>query len=49
MKPAHFSLPRHWPGPYDAAAADRLAERFQSIGATQAGWLNAPGVLPMLR
>ena len=42
-------MPRHWPAPYDEAAADRLVERFQAIGDTETRLLKAPGVLPMLR
>jgi glutamate-ammonia-ligase adenylyltransferase len=42
-------MPRHWPAPYDDAAADRLIERFQALGETEARLLKAPGVLPMLR
>jgi glutamate-ammonia-ligase adenylyltransferase len=42
-------MPRHWPAPYDEAAADRLAERFQALGETETRLLKAPGVLPMLR
>jgi glutamate-ammonia-ligase adenylyltransferase len=49
MKPAAFLVPCHWPAPYDAAAAERLVERFQVLGAAEARLLNAPGILPMLR
>src|ERR1700727_554124 len=49
MKPAPFLVPRHWPTPYDEAAADRLVERFQAIGETEARLLQKPGILPMLR
>jgi glutamate-ammonia-ligase adenylyltransferase len=49
MKPATFVLPRHWPAPYDEAAADRLIDRFEAIGATETGLLAVPGVRPMLR
>jgi glutamate-ammonia-ligase adenylyltransferase len=49
MKPAPFLVPRHWPTPYDEAAADRLVERFQAIGETEARLLKKPGILPMLR
>ncbi|MDR3529884.1 MAG: bifunctional [glutamine synthetase] adenylyltransferase/[glutamine synthetase]-adenylyl-L-tyrosine phosphorylase [Rhodopila sp.] len=49
MKPLPFVMPRHWPAPYDEAAADRLVERFQAIGETEARLVNMPGVLPMLR
>src|SRR3954447_20101759 len=49
MNAPSFSMPVSWPAPYDTAAADRLVERFQSIGAAKAALLNAPGVLPMLR
>jgi glutamate-ammonia-ligase adenylyltransferase len=49
MKPAAFVLPRHWPTPYDEAAADRLVERFEAIGDTAAGLLKMPGVRPLLR
>ena len=42
-------MPRHWPAPYDVAAADRLVERFQAIGPSEARLLKQPGVLPMLR
>ncbi len=49
MKPAAFSIPRHWPVPYDAAGADRLIERFKAIGESEARLLKAPSVLDMLR
>ena len=49
MKPPAFVLPRHWPVPYDAGAADRLVERFEALGETEARLLEVPGVLPMLR
>jgi glutamate-ammonia-ligase adenylyltransferase len=49
MKPAAFLVPPHWPAPYDAAAADRLVERFQVIGETETRLLKKPGFLPMLR
>jgi glutamate-ammonia-ligase adenylyltransferase len=49
MKPTPFLVPRHWPTPYDEAAADRLVERFEAIGETEARLLRKPGVLPMLR
>ena len=56
MKPApyltpcpNFLTPCHWPAPYDAAAADRLVERFQALGDAETRLLEAPGVLPMLR
>jgi [glutamine synthetase] adenylyltransferase / [glutamine synthetase]-adenylyl-L-tyrosine phosphorylase len=42
-------MPRHWPAPYDDAAADRLIERFEALGDAEARLLKAPGVLPMLR
>ena len=42
-------MPRHWPAPYDEAAADRLVERFHAIGETEATLLKVPGVLSMLR
>jgi glutamate-ammonia-ligase adenylyltransferase len=42
-------MPDHWPAPYDEAAADRLVERVQALGETEAQLLTAPGVLPMLR
>ncbi len=42
-------MPRHWPSPYDEAAADRLVERFQTTGEAEARLVRAPGVLPMLR
>jgi glutamate-ammonia-ligase adenylyltransferase len=42
-------MPRHWPAPYDDAAADRLIERFEALGDTETRLLKAPGVLPMLR
>ena len=35
--------------PYDEAAAERLVERFNAIGETEARLLGAPGVLRMLR
>ncbi len=44
-----FSLPPAWPAPFDPAAADRLVERFHSLGEPEARLLDAPGVLPMLR
>lgn len=49
MKPAPFLIPCHWPAPYDEAAAERLIERFQSIGEPETRLLKKPGVLPMLR
>jgi glutamate-ammonia-ligase adenylyltransferase len=54
MKPAAFVMPpfimpRHWPAPYDAGAADRLVERFEAIGEAESRLLTTPGVLPMLR
>src|SRR3954467_10116292 len=49
MNSLPFSIPVTWPSPYDAAAADRLVERFEAIGEAEAQLLNAPGVLPMLR
>ena len=42
-------MPHHWPAPYDEAAADRLVERFQALGDTEARLLEEPNVLPMLR
>ena len=42
-------MPRHWPAPYDEAAADRLVERFQALGETESRLQKMPGVLPMLR
>jgi glutamate-ammonia-ligase adenylyltransferase len=42
-------MPDHWPAPYDNAAADRLVERVQALGETEAALLTVPGVLPMLR
>jgi glutamate-ammonia-ligase adenylyltransferase len=42
-------MPRHWPAPYDEAAADRLVERFQAIGDAESRLLKKPGVLPMVR
>ena len=44
-----FSLPHHWPAPFDPAAAERLIERFQALGEPEARLLDLPGVLPMLR
>ncbi|MDB5403137.1 MAG: Glutamate-ammonia-ligase adenylyltransferase [Rhodopila sp.] len=49
MEPAPFLMPRHWPAPYDEAAADRLVGRFQAIGQAETRLLKTPGVLPMLR
>ena len=49
MKPAPFTVPRHWPVPYDEAAGERLVERFQAVGRAEARLLKSPGVLPMLR
>jgi len=49
MKPAAFLIPGHWPAPYDEAAADRLAERFEAIGEAEARLLRLPGILPMIR
>lgn len=49
MDPVSFTLPNQWPAAYDNAAADRLVERFQAIGDTEAALLAAPGVLSLLR
>lgn len=49
MDPVPFTLPNQWPAACDNAAADRLVERFQAIGDTEAGLLAAPGVLSLLR
>jgi glutamate-ammonia-ligase adenylyltransferase len=49
MKPAPFVMPGHWNAPYDAAAADRLVERFRAIGETEDRLLEVPAVLAMLR
>jgi glutamate-ammonia-ligase adenylyltransferase len=49
MKPPAYLMPRHWPVPYDEAAADRLVERFEAIGETETRLLKVPGVLPMIR
>ena len=49
MDPIPFTLPNQWPVPYDNGAADRLVERFQAIGDTEAALLTAPGVLSLLR
>jgi len=42
-------MPCHWPAPYDEAAGERLVERFEALGQTEARLLTSPGVLPMLR
>jgi glutamate-ammonia-ligase adenylyltransferase len=42
-------MPRHWPSPYDEAAADRLVERFHGIGQPEARLMEVPDVLSMLR
>jgi glutamate-ammonia-ligase adenylyltransferase len=49
MRPQPFQLPGDWPRPYDAAAADRLVERFRDLGPAQAGLADKPHVLSMLR
>ena len=49
MDPVPFTLPNQWPVSCDNAAADRLVERFQAIGDTEAALLAAPGVLSLLR
>jgi [glutamine synthetase] adenylyltransferase / [glutamine synthetase]-adenylyl-L-tyrosine phosphorylase len=49
MKPASFMMPGHWNAPYDAAAADRLVERFRAIGKAGDRLTRMPEVLAMLR
>ena len=49
MDPVPFPLPNQWPAAYDSAAANRLVERFQAIGDTEAALLSASGVLSLLR
>jgi glutamate-ammonia-ligase adenylyltransferase len=44
-----FCLPLDWPDPFDAAAANRLVDRFQAVGETATRLLRTDGVLPMLR
>ena len=48
MNDSAFSLPIGWPAPFDAAAADRLIERFRALGDVEARLLDTPGVMPML-
>jgi glutamate-ammonia-ligase adenylyltransferase len=49
MEPAAFVIPEQWNAPYDAAAADRLIERFSAIGKAEDELLQRPGALAMLR
>ncbi|CAH2599640.1 Glutamine synthetase adenylyl-L-tyrosine phosphorylase / Glutamine synthetase adenylyl transferase [Rhodovastum atsumiense] len=47
--PGGFALPAHWPAPADAAAADRLIERFSALGEAEAALAGHPPVAGMLR
>jgi [glutamine synthetase] adenylyltransferase / [glutamine synthetase]-adenylyl-L-tyrosine phosphorylase len=49
MRNDRFTLPTDWPVPADAAAAERLAERFSDIGRAEARLARQPPVAAMLR
>jgi [glutamine synthetase] adenylyltransferase / [glutamine synthetase]-adenylyl-L-tyrosine phosphorylase len=46
---AAFSMPPHWPDPFDPDAAERLVERFQAIGEREAQVASGPDVQSLLR
>jgi glutamate-ammonia-ligase adenylyltransferase len=49
MNDAPFHLPTIWPSPHDAAAADRLIERFAELGRAEARLAKQPAVAALLR
>jgi len=49
MNETEFHLPTTWPAPYDVAAADRLMERFASLGRAEARLAARPAVAALLR
>src|SRR3954453_15452554 len=49
MNETEFHLPTTWPAPYDVAAADRLMERFASLGRAEARLAARPAVAAVLR
>ena len=49
MTDTQFRLPTTWPCPFDAGAADRLAERFAEIGRAEARLAARPPVAALLR
>ncbi len=49
MNDTEFRLPTIWPTPYDAAAAERLMERFASLGRTEARLAARPAAAALLR
>jgi glutamate-ammonia-ligase adenylyltransferase len=48
MNPVAFRLPTSWPRPYDAAAAQRLVERFAELGRAEARLAARPAVAALL-